>query len=1129
MTFDYGRKIMGKNNNVFNLEDGAYVMSIDARYIYRQDNPNVLCSGCQNNKKCAQECDEYKEYYSKPRTGYDSVGTSKKQMQGKKKKIARNIKKISSDTVAPGKEKSSKKNNRFKLSFLYSVKMPYSLALIQLYKTAPQEFLTDDFERQYTNAIINVNFSGAEKEKMIDKETGEVMQEVIIKDKKSKYGNKINYTVRKADKLKTAKSVKKLRDTLYDKGFYLDGEHYVNFMRSTSKSRNGKCLFIKTKYFDEIIKWARIGLEFKLVTLEEIKNNQAEITDVASLRAYESLVLSHIENTLNINADEMLLISDLHSSFNKKCSVTRYIDNCAVADDEEIEITNCATDGQGLLDYSKLPFSDEIDENGELVQYGMALLRNRWFKCCAFNTNIQKFFRDNGVSGTIKDMFGRDIETKKVKLITTPSSLKFLKFSYKCVTVNAHDEYEDEIEEYRELSDKADLTTEEKARKSEIDRIFQKFTYEFWLKNLDNTFGVVKTEHSNKDYSRVLSYQIINSMPLSREEVEELAKEDLNYVNLLKNNPDVVKWHIGEYVGYNKDYAFNILMHNKDVVNTKIYQETRDKLVEKYIENMRTGAIRVGKTDYSTMVSNPYEMLLHSIGEFDVGADKPLHGKREIWCKGFDKSQELFGARNPHICAGNVIHLTNVYHEEFDKYFNFTKNIAVMNFIGDDVPDRLQGCDTDSDTILLSANKILESKAKICEDEELGYLTPVNRIEPQGADDSKRYYNSQCMSNVDHAIAQNLIGRIINWSQKLNSYFWNIYNMDDMQDDVKKEILQDFYDKISTLSSMSQIEIDKAKKFFEIDSFRELKNLAEFDRLEEYKDKLMVPFKKISIVHEIKEGDDSNSRMTNDMLQEKYWDKIDKIKKCRNKIDEIKQCMSTADEIRRLNDEEEKKREIEEYRLLLKKLYSELYDDLAKGTKEKTVIKNPRFFEYVGQGKDCIYSSLECPMDYLEEIIDEIPRKETNNKYIPISQLYAALPKINSWRQINSIKNITMELDADINRIYLSDKEDEDYRILTNDRIKEAVAEVREIKIKASTIQEIFSKVYRSTKQDEELRSCKKRLFEVLYLAHPKQFLDAFKTSNVNSHLIEAEDGDIEIFSVKYKVINEITEEKASA
>lgn len=76
--------------------------------------------------------------------------------------------------------------------------------------------------------------------------------------------------------------------------------------------------------------------------------------------------------------------------------------------------------------------TNAITINSNKIKYkgkGMLLLRNKFFKSCCFNTNIQKFFKDNNIT-EISQLNGQTIATdiKDIKIITTPSSIKYFKF-----------------------------------------------------------------------------------------------------------------------------------------------------------------------------------------------------------------------------------------------------------------------------------------------------------------------------------------------------------------------------------------------------------------------------------------------------------------------------------------------------------------------------------------------------------------------------------------------------------------------------------------------------------------------------------------------------------------------------
>ena len=85
---------------------------------------------------------------------------------------------------------------------------------------------------------------------------------------------------------------------------------------------------------------------------------------------------------------------------------------------------------------------------------------------------------------------------------------------------------------------------------------------------------------------------------------------------------------------------------------------------------------------------------------------------------------------------------------------------------------------------------------------------------------TERYYTSENQADLDIKTSVNKIGEIINFSQELNSLLWNKFNQGNKYNDVKEL----YYD-ICQLNVMSGIEIDKAKKEFDIDNIKELNKI----------------------------------------------------------------------------------------------------------------------------------------------------------------------------------------------------------------------------------------------------------------------------------------------------------------
>lgn len=219
-------------------------------------------------------------------------------------------------------------------------------------------------------------------------------------------------TYKRSDKpIPTDISCREIREHLYTHGFDIDGIHYVRYKRSAGASRDGRCLLIAEPLYADMIEWSSCDLS---------ANNAS---DQASWQAYIALTLSSIESTIRLPKKSILIIRDRISRFTENVICVKETDvHDLRAEEEETEIENVIWDGEALLD------AEIFNANGYGTR-GMMLLRNRFFKTCAFNTNLQDWFFDNDIT-QVSRLAGyttaRDI--KDIKLVITESSVKYFKF-----------------------------------------------------------------------------------------------------------------------------------------------------------------------------------------------------------------------------------------------------------------------------------------------------------------------------------------------------------------------------------------------------------------------------------------------------------------------------------------------------------------------------------------------------------------------------------------------------------------------------------------------------------------------------------------------------------------------------
>ena len=200
------------------------------------------------------------------------------------------------------------------------------------------------------------------------------------------------------------------------------------------------------------------------------------------------------------------------------------------------------------------------------------------------------------------------------------------------------------------------------------------------------------------------------------------------------------------------------------------------------------------------MFGNGPELLLALSGEFDLhntNNQSAILDKGEIACKKFENGEKLVCARSPHITMGNLYCATNNISNSIWDYFDLGENIVCVNAIGENIQQRLNGCDYDSDAMLITNDKLVVETAFNQKDL---FKVPVCSIESDG----KR---KPSLSELDYNTSENKIGEIVNLSQKLNSVLW-----DKLSRGYDHESIQGIYEDVCKLAVLSGIEIDKAKR-----------------------------------------------------------------------------------------------------------------------------------------------------------------------------------------------------------------------------------------------------------------------------------------------------------------------------
>lgn len=569
-----------------------------------------------------------------------------------------------------------------------------------------------------------------------------------------------------------------IRDYLYDNGFNIGKTHYVVYKRSPAKSRTGQCLFINKTLRDEMIAWCRMYLNFP-------KDWDG---DYAGLLSYESLVSSALEDIIKINPENILIIDDVQSTFSIECNIVemnKEIGHLQSVKKDDYEMKNELFDGESLLESTYF-------KDGQ----GFMLLRNHMLKSAAFNCNIQTFLQKHCPEGInydewqIPNMFGQLMYAKDIHMICTPSSLKALKFN--------------------------DLVGTKKDM------------WEYWKKFIednDNVFGICKHEKESKRGKNAegqplqqTSYQMLNSMPIEKDQMKQLAGYEIDYINKLKNDDEFFLNYLVENnneINCNMTFV-DLARHNKDFISSAIFRSFRATQVHDYVTHCRKGKIRL-LGDYCIILGNPMEYLYHAIGKLDKNNPQIMAlTYNQIYTKLYEDGKKLIGFRNPHTSPSNVFIAVNTKNDNIDKYFNLSKNIVCVNAIKFQIQRLLSGMDYDSDSAVLFDNPLLEQIGEKCFDH---YKVCVNGV-PK--DDNTYNINTKNMYTIDNQLStsQQNIGYVVNIGQLIMSTYWDLIHKGKTSEELK-----DLLEIVNIATVLSEICIDTAKRKYQIDIDSEINYL----------------------------------------------------------------------------------------------------------------------------------------------------------------------------------------------------------------------------------------------------------------------------------------------------------------
>ena len=695
-------------------------------------------------------------------------------------------------------------------------------------------------EEFYSYDLINVSF-----------------QDSLYVDKKLK-----KYDAKEARKLKIKPiKVSAIRKELYLEGFVLNNKKYVRYKRSSGAAKSGNCVFIRKDLYGKMNKWSKTGLD---------ENKDLCLENLTSYEAYRALSLSSLVAILNIHPRNILFVEDVEVIVKDQdvVAVSHDKKQGLVAKEEKRDVTNNIFDGEGLLDAS-------VFRKHKKVNNGMMLLRSRFFKCCAFNTRLKQWFKDNHITD-INQLNGITCakSVDDILLVASSSCLKYLKM---------------------------------------CKGGFNRENIERWCNEIakdEVKFGVVKYDKPTRFFDGEMvetTYQLLNTLQLNSSGVNDLISPYIDYIIKIRDirrTPEFIRFFLEgedddkEHIEYEDDtedtndeeIAKQILKYSPYSFKNKICLElTRidgrikhtglfkkrvfNSIIDSLLLKLYNGRVLVNGT-YATLFGNPYEFLQYIIkgkdGKplFDKDNPTSLLNDGEIYCSFFEDDAEFVASRSPHVCSGNILISKNKRLLQVDHYFNLTHQIAVVDSINSNIQQRLSGCDYDSDAILITDNQILLDAAKknynVFKVPYIDFSSTTKKMRQLSKDKKENVLLN--LYTIDSEISNNVVGKIVNLSQLLNSHLWDRLNSN------KRYRFAELYSKICILCVLSGADIDSSKRSFPF------KTALEYSKLRKYAEANKL-YEKEPLFFTILEKN------------EKHKPKISKIKKNKDKTREFKTTM----------------------------------------------------------------------------------------------------------------------------------------------------------------------------------------------------------------------------------------------
>lgn len=347
------------------------------------------------------------------------------------------------------------------------------------------------------------------------------------------------------------------------KGFEVNGVTYVPFMASAGMIRRDTYLFV-----DQTL----------LKSLSDIFNNNRDETveiNPSKFSAYYSLYSS---STLPVSFPKMAVVPDLIIKTIRTVDFSTYVGVGVdpVVTEKEVDLECNAFDGEGLCSPALArKWSRELDMDYVPSVIGV---RAPFLKGMLAVFDFHKFAKSVANTDSLVDIYGNEIKVKDVECIVSESMFK-LWSSYKST-----------------------------------------FEYVMYSKQNDLDWGITKVNSAvEKNFART-SYQFLQVLELSDEQIENLCKPTLDWLSSVSgdNLSSTLLYSLGETNFSDKWFKRLDTITQALILENNLLQDTYvtshlDKSISKKKNDAKIGRL-IFNGNYQVMISDPYAYAAHAFG-----------------------------------------------------------------------------------------------------------------------------------------------------------------------------------------------------------------------------------------------------------------------------------------------------------------------------------------------------------------------------------------------------------------------------------------------------------------------------------------------------------------------------------